>query len=331
MAKEKILSFEETVALLNKQFGSGTVLSMGDATDKSIEAISTGNLAIDRALGVGGLPKGRIVEIYGGESSGKTTLCLHIVSEAQKQGGKVVYIDAEHALDPTYAKAIGVKVDQMWICQPDDGEQGLAVANEMVKSGEVSVVVIDSVAALTPRAELAGEVGDAHMGLQARMMSQALRMITAVAQKTNTIVIFINQTRANIGGYGGAVVTAGGNALKFYSSIRIKVGRGEKVGKTGEETASVMKVEIVKNKVAPPFRRCEVDIIFGEGISNESTLIDFAVEYGVIQKSGSFYRYEGEMLGQGKENLRVKLKEDKELRELIEIDLKKKIVDNCHL
>lgn len=318
-------SWDDTIAKLNTQFGKGTVQSMSEGNNQQVEVISTGNLAIDKALGVGGIPKGRVVEVYGNESSGKTTLCLHIVAEAQKGGGKVAYIDAEHSLDPLYAKAIGVDVDKMWICQPDNGEQGLTVANELVKTGEAAVIVVDSVAALTPKAELDGEIGDSHMGLQARMMSQALRMMTAITQKSKTIVLFINQTRANIGGYGASVVTTGGNALKFYASIRIKVAKGEKVGKTGEETANVMRVEIVKNKVAPPFRRAECEIIFGEGISNEATLRDLAVEQGILQKGGSWYKYKGQNIANGGEAMRRWLKDNPKEREEIEKAVRAKL------
>lgn len=304
-------TLKAVIEKLNNQFGKGTILAMGGRS-QNVEYISTGNLAIDRALG-GGITKGRIVEIYGAESSGKTTLALHCVKEVQKTKGKVVYIDTEYALDPEYAKAIGVDINDMYISQPSSGEQALTIANEVISTGEVALVVVDSVAALVPQAELDGEIGAAHIGLQARMMSQALRMMTANIGRTKTIMLFINQTRTNVGGYGSPQVTSGGNALKFYSSIRIRVSKGEKVGKSGEETANVMRVDVVKNKLAPPFRKAEVEIIFGEGISNEATLRDLAVECGVMQKGGSWYKYKGENIAQGKEAARLWLKDNPDM------------------
>src|SRR5260221_297271 len=307
-----------TLRQIEKQFGKGSVMKMGDTTHMGIETISTGALALDLALGVGGLPRGRVVEIFGPESSGKSTLAMHAVAEAQRNGGICAYIDAEHAMDPVYARAIGVDVDELLIAQPDTGEQALEIADTLIRSGALDVVVIDSVAALTPRAEIEGEMGDSHMGLQARLMSQALRKLTANLNKSNTICIFINQLREKIGVmFGSPETTPGGRALKFYSSVRLDIRRIEQIKDGAEVVGNRTRVKVVKNKVAPPFRQAEFDIVYGKGISREGSLIDVAVDLGIVKKSGAWYTYEGEQLGQGRENAKVFLAENLEL--MIEI------------
>jgi len=299
---------------IDKHFGKGSVMRMGEKSHMDVESIPTGALALDLALGVGGLPRGRIIEIYGPESSGKSTLAMHVVAEAQRNGGVAAYIDAEHAMDPVYARAIGVNVDELLISQPDTGEQALEIADMLIRSGALDVLVIDSVAALTPRAEIEGEMGDSHVGLQARLMSQALRKLTATLNKTNTIAIFINQLREKIGVmYGSPEVTPGGRALKFYSSVRLDIRRIEAIKDGAEVIGNRTRVKVVKNKVSSPFRQAEFDIMFGKGISREGSLLDVGVDLGLIKKSGAWYTYDGEQLGQGRENAKAFLVENPEI------------------
>ncbi len=310
--REKAL--EMALAGIDKQFGKGSIMRMGEKASLAIEAISTGALALDLALGVGGLPRGRVVEIYGPESSGKSTLAMHVVAEAQRNGGICAYIDAEHAMDPIYAKAIGVDIDQLLISQPDTGEQALEIADMLVRSGALDVIVIDSVAALTPRAEIEGDMGDTHVGLQARLMSQALRKLTANLNKSNTIMIFINQLREKIGVmFGSPETTPGGRALKFYASVRLDIRRIESIKDGVEVVGSRTRVKVVKNKVAPPFRQAEFDIMYGLGISREGSVLDLAVEMAIVKKSGAWYTYEGEQLGQGRENAKTFLIDNPEV------------------
>jgi len=327
--KEKALDL--AMQQIEKQFGKGSIMKMGGEFRKDVEAIPTGAISLDIALGIGGIPKGRIIEIYGPESSGKSTLTLHIIAEAQARGGVAAFIDAEHALDPQYAKKIGVDIDNLYISQPDYGEQALEILETLVRSGAVDVVVIDSVAALTPRAEIEGEMGDSHLGLQARLMSQALRKITAIANKTNTTIIFTNQIRMKIGiMFGNPETTTGGNALKFYSSVRMEIRRKEKIEKNGETIGAVTRVKVVKNKVAPPFKEAVFDIIFpnenvqSPGIDKFSSLIDAANQFGVIEKAGSWFRMKDKQLAQGKEALKLLLREDVKLTKEIYTELKKK-------
>ena len=312
MEREKAL--EMAMGQIEKQFGKGSVMKMGEKTTMAIEAISTGALSLDLALGIGGLPRGRVTEIYGPESSGKSTLATHVVAEAQRNGGICAYIDAEHAMDPVYARAIGVDVDELLISQPDTGEQALEIADMLIRSGALDVVVIDSVAALTPRAEIEGEMGDAHVGLQARLMSQALRKITANLNRTGTICIFINQLREKIGVmFGSPETTPGGRALKFYSSVRLDIRRIESLKDGSEVVGNRTRVKVVKNKCAPPFRQCEFDIMYGKGISREGALLDMGVDLGLITKSGAWFTYDGEQLGQGRENAKTFLAENPEI------------------
>ncbi|MBK1690899.1 recombinase RecA [Ectothiorhodospira mobilis] len=309
---------------IERQFGKGAVMRMGDASAvRDVPAISTGSLALDIALGVGGLPRGRVVEIFGPESSGKTTLTLQVIAECQKQGGTAAFVDAEHALDPTYAQALGVDVDNLLVSQPDTGEQALEIADMLVRSGAVDVVVVDSVAALTPKAEIEGEMGDAHVGLQARLMSQALRKLTANIKRSNTLVVFINQIRMKIGVmFGNPETTTGGNALKFYSSVRLDIRRTGGIKKGDEVIGNETRVKVVKNKVAPPFREANFEILYGEGISRLGEIIDMGVKDGLIDKAGAWYSYKGERIGQGKDNARTYLKDHPEIAQAIETQIR---------
>jgi len=317
MERDKALDM--ALSQIEKQFGKGSVMRMGENLNLGIEAISTGAMALDLALGIGGLPRGRIVEIYGPESSGKSTLAMHVVAEAQRNGGICAYVDAEHAMDPVYAGAIGVNVDDLLISQPDTGEQALEISDMLIRSGALDVLVIDSVAALTPRAEIEGEMGDTHVGLQARLMSQALRKLTGTLSKSSTIAIFINQLREKIGVlYGSPEVTPGGRALKFYSSVRLDIRRIEQIKDGSEVIGSRTRVKVVKNKCSSPFKQAEFDIMYGKGISREGSLLDVGVELGFVKKSGAWFTYEGEQLGQGRENAKQFLVETPEL--MIEIN-----------
>jgi len=317
--EDRSKALDAALGQIEKQFGKGSIMKMGDNLNMNVEAISTGSLALDMALGVGGLPKGRIVEIYGPESSGKSTLALHVVAEAQRNGGVCAYIDAEHALDPVYARAIGVDVDELYISQPDTGEQALEIADTLIRSGALDVLVIDSVAALTPRAEIEGEMGDSHVGLQARLMSQALRKLTANLNKSNTVALFINQLREKIGVmYGSPEVTPGGRALKFYSSVRLDIRRVEAIKDGTDVIGNRTRVKVVKNKVAAPFKQAEFDIMYGQGISREGSVLEVAVELGYVKRAGAWFTYEGEQLGQGRENVKTYLRENPQL--MLEID-----------
>jgi recombination protein RecA len=320
MEDNKSKALSAALAQIEKQFGKGSIMRLGDSeVAKDIESVSTGSLGLDIALGIGGLPRGRVVEIYGPESSGKTTLTLQVIAEMQKIGGTAAFIDAEHALDPQYAQKLGVKVGDLLISQPDTGEQALEIADMLVRSGGIDVVVIDSVAALTPRAEIEGEMGDQLPGLQARLMSQALRKLTANIKRTNTLVIFINQIRMKIGVmFGSPETTTGGNALKFYSSVRLDIRRTGSIKKGDEVVGSETRVKVVKNKVAPPFRQAEFDILYGEGISREGEIIELGVVHKLVEKSGAWYAYNGERIGQGRDNAREYLKEHPELAREIE-------------
>jgi recombination protein RecA len=317
-------ALNDALSQIDRQFGKGSVMRMGDSSVvKDIEAISTGSLGLDIALGIGGLPKGRVVEIYGPESSGKTTLTLQCIAECQKKGGVAAFIDAEHALDPVYARKLGVDVDNLLISQPDTGEQALEITDMLVRSGGIDILVVDSVAALTPRAEIEGEMGDQHMGLQARLMSQALRKLTANIKRSNTLVIFINQIRMKIGVmFGSPETTTGGNALKFYASVRLDIRRTGAVKNGDEVLGSETRVKVVKNKVAPPFKQAEFDIIYGEGISKEGEIVDLGSQIDVIEKSGSWYSYEGEKIGQGKDKARAFLKENPVISNTIETKIR---------
>ncbi|WP_295431955.1 recombinase RecA [uncultured Thiodictyon sp.] len=313
---------------IEKQFGKGSVMRMGDVSAaRNIEVISTGSLGLDLALGIGGLPKGRVVEIYGPESSGKTTLTLHVIAETQKFGGVAAFVDAEHALDPGYAQKLGVNMNDLLVSQPDTGEQALEITDMLVRSNAVDIVVVDSVAALTPKAEIEGEMGDSHMGLQARLMSQALRKLTGNIKRSNCLVIFINQIRMKIGVmFGSPETTTGGNALKFYASVRLDIRRTGSIKKGEEVIGSETKVKVVKNKVAPPFKQAEFDILYGEGISREGEIVDLGVAAGIIDKSGAWYSYGGNRVGQGKDNARVYLKENPELAKAIEARIREKLL-----
>ncbi|MEN2766376.1 recombinase RecA [Ornithinibacillus xuwenensis] len=303
---------------IEKQFGKGSIMKLGETADQKLATVSSGSLTLDIALGIGGYPKGRIVEIYGPESSGKTTVALHAIAEAQQAGGQAAFIDAEHALDPTYARALGVNIDELLLSQPDTGEQALEIAEALVRSGAVDIIVVDSVAALVPKAEIEGEMGDAHVGLQARLMSQALRKLSGAINKSKTTAIFINQIREKVGVmFGNPETTPGGRALKFYSSVRLEVRRAETLKQGNDILGNRAKIKVVKNKVAPPFKQAEVDIMYGEGISKEGEILDIGSDLDIVQKSGAWYSYEGERLGQGRENAKVFLKENKEI--LVEI------------
>ena len=326
MDENKKKALDAALAQIEKQFGKGSVMRMDDTNVvEGIQAVSTGSLGLDIALGIGGLPRGRVVEIYGPESSGKTSLTLSVIAQMQKTGGTAAFIDAEHALDTQYAAKLGVNIQDLLISQPDTGEQALEIADMLVRSGSVDVVVIDSVAALTPRAEIEGDMGDSHMGLQARLMSQALRKLTGNIKKTNTLLIFINQIRMKIGVmFGNPETTTGGNALKFYSSVRLDIRRIGAIKKGDEVIGAETRVKVVKNKVAPPFRQAEFDVLYGEGISREGEIIDQAVNLDLIEKSGSWYSYEGNKIGQGKDNVREYLKENPAISDEIEIKIKEK-------
>ncbi|MBV1892723.1 MAG: recombinase RecA [Ilumatobacteraceae bacterium] len=314
MSKDRAKALDMALAQIDKQFGSGAIMKMGERTNMDVQVVPTGALPLDLALGVGGLPRGRITEIFGPESSGKSTLAMHVVAEAQRSGGVCAYIDAEHAMDPVYARAIGVDVDQLLISQPDTGEQALEISDMLCRSGAIDVIVVDSVAALTPRAEIEGEMGDTHVGLQARLMSQALRKLTGNISKTNTIIIFINQLREKIGVmFGSPETTPGGRALKFYSSVRLDIRRIEALKDGPEVVGNRTRVKVVKNKVSPPFRQAEFDIMYGQGISREGSLIDLSVDLAIVKKSGAWFTYEGEQLGQGRENAKNYLKTNPEV------------------
>ena len=322
---EKRKALDAAMSQIEKQFGKGSVMKLGDYKSMNIEAISTGALNLDIALGIGGIPRGRIIEIYGPESSGKTTLALHAVAEAQKLGGEAAFIDAEHALDPTYAKKIGVDIDNLIVSQPDTGEQALEIAEALIRSGAIDIVVVDSVAALVPKAEIDGDMGDAHVGLQARLMSQALRKLAGTINKTNATIIFINQLREKVGVmFGNPETTAGGRALKYYASVRMDIRRVESIKQDGEVVGNRTRVKVVKNKVAPPFREAEFDIIYGKGVSKEGTVLDLAVDLDIIEKSGSWFSYNGERIGQGRENVKKQLLENPKFMAEVE----KKVRDN---
>src|SRR5512140_19101 len=322
--KEKQKALEQALQQIDRQFGKGALVRLGDKPHVVIQSISTGSIGVDAALGIGGIPRGRVVEVFGPESSGKTTLTLHVIAEAQKRGGLAAFIDAEHAMDPDYARKLGVDVDNLMVSQPDSGEQALEIAEALVRSAAIDVVVIDSVAALVPKAELEGEMGDAVVGLQARLMSQAMRKLTAVVSKSNTTLIFINQIREKIGVmFGNPETTTGGRALKFYSSVRIDIRRIAAIKEGDVMVGSRTKVKVVKNKVAAPFREAEFDLMYGEGISREGDLIDLAVNNNIVEKSGSWFSYKSDRIGQGRENARAFLKENKDIYAKIEGELKK--------
>ena len=328
-AEEKKKALESVFSVIEKEYGTGSIMKLGDANSVDVEVIPTGSLTLDMALGVGGLPRGRVIEIYGPESSGKTTVALHVVAEAQKMGGEAAFIDAEHALDPVYAKKLGVDIDNLIVAQPDTGEQALDIAEALVRSGALDVIVVDSVAALVPKAEIDGEMGDSHVGLLARLMSQALRKLTAVISNSGTVVIFINQLREKVGVmYGIPDTTPGGRALKFFSSVRLDVRRGEVIKNGTELIGNKTKVKVVKNKVAPPFKTAEFDILYGEGISKEGNILDFAVENNIIKKSGAWFSYNGEKIGQGRDNVRKYMVENKEFTAEIDRQVRELLKNN---
>ncbi len=324
---DRSAALEIALRQIEKQFGKGSIMKLGESTHMQVEVVPSGSLALDIALGIGGLPKGRIIEVYGPESSGKTTVALHAIAEVQRYGGQAAFIDAEHALDPKYAKALGVNIDELLLSQPDTGEQALEIAEALVRSGAVDIIVIDSVAALVPKAEIEGDMGDSHMGLQARLMSQALRKLNGVISKSNTIAIFINQLREKIGVmFGNPETTPGGRALKFYSSVRLDVRRVESIKMGNDVVGNRTKIKVVKNKVAPPFKQADVDIMYGEGISKEGSLVDIGIDLDIVNKSGAWYSYEGERLGQGRENAKQFLKEHQEMA--LEIENKIRAASN---
>lgn len=326
---DKLKALDAAITQIEKQHGKGSVMKLGDsANHMSVEAIPTGSLSLDLALGIGGIPKGRIIEVYGPESSGKTTVALHMIAEVQKRGGIAGFIDAEHALDPVYAKAIGVDIDNLYISQPDFGEQALEITETFVRSGAIDIVIVDSVAALVPKAEIDGEMGDSHVGLHARLMSQALRKLTAVINKTNTVVVFINQLREKVGVmFGNPETTTGGRALKFYASVRLDVRRIETLKQGGEMIGNRTRVKVVKNKVAPPFKEAEFDIMYGKGISKEGDILDLAADIDIVQKSGAWYAYKGEKIGQGRENAKTTLQNNPEMMAEIEEAVRKHYID----
>ena len=322
---EKKKALEAAMSQIEKQFGKGSVMKLGECKQMDVEAISTGSLSLDIALGIGGIPRGRIVEIYGPESSGKTTLALHAIAEAQKNGGEAAFIDAEHALDPIYARNLGVDIDNLIVAQPDTGEQALEIAEALIRSGAIDIIVVDSVAALVPKAEIDGDMGDSHIGLQARLMSQGLRKLAGAVNKTKTIVVFINQLREKVGiMFGNPETTPGGRALKFYASVRMDIRKVENIKVNGEVVGSRTRVKVVKNKVAPPFREAEFDIVYGKGISKEGNILDLAVNLDIINKSGSWFSYNGDKIGQGRENVKAYLAENPDIMDEVE----KKIRDN---
>ena len=329
MKKDKDKTLDQVLADIEKQFGKGAIMKLGEKGVKNIDVVSSGSIALDQALGVGGYPKGRIIEVFGPESSGKTTIALHAIAEVQKVGGKAAFIDAEHALDPVYAKKLGVNTDELLLSQPDTGEQALEIVEALVRSEAMSIIVIDSVAALVPQAEIEGEMGDSHVGLQARLMSQALRKLSGIINKTNTICIFINQLREKVGiMFGNPETTPGGRALKFYSTIRLDVRRSEQIKVNGDVIGNKTIIKVVKNKVAPPFKTAEVEIMYGEGISKSGEVIDIASNMGIIDKSGAWFSYKGEKIGQGKENVKLVLKDNPELYKEIEEKVRHDLFSN---
>ena len=322
---EKKKALEVAMGQIEKQFGKGSIMKLGEFKAMEVEAIPTGALSLDIALGIGGVPRGRIIEIFGPESSGKTTLALHVIAEAQKAGGEAAFIDAEHALDPVYAKKLGVDIDNLIVSQPDTGEQALEITEALVRSGALDVIVVDSVAALVPKAEIDGDLGDSHMGLQARLMSQALRKLAGAINKSKTVIIFINQLREKIGVmFGNPETTTGGRALKFYASVRMDIRKVENIKQDGEVTGNRVRVKVIKNKVAPPFREAEFDIVYGKGISKEGNILDMAVNLDIIEKSGSWFSYNGERIGQGRENVKRYLQENQDVLQ----DVEKKVREN---
>ena len=325
---EKAKAIDEAIKDIKKSFGAGSIMKLGDAPNVAVDSIPTGSMTLDIALGVGGIPRGRVIEIYGPESSGKTTVALHVVAEAQKMGGEAAFIDAEHALDPVYAKNLGVDIDNLIVAQPDTGEQALEIAEALVRSGAIDIIVVDSVAALVPKAEIEGEMGDSHVGLLARLMSQALRKLTGITSKTGTSVIFINQLREKVGViYGNPETTPGGRALKYFSSVRLDVRRVETIKNGAELIGNKTKVKVVKNKVAPPFKEAVFDILYGEGISREGNILDVATDYDIIKKSGAWFSYDGEKIGQGRDNVRKYMVENPEFTKMIEAQIREKLMD----
>ena len=329
MKKDKDKTLDQVLADIEKQFGKGAIMKLGEKGVRNIDVVSSGSLALDQALGVGGYPKGRIIEVFGPESSGKTTIALHAIAEVQKLGGRAAFIDAEHALDPVYAKKLGVDTDELLLSQPDTGEQALEIVEALVRSGAMSIIVVDSVAALLPQAEIEGEMGDSHVGLQARLMSQALRKLGGIVNKTNTICIFINQLREKVGiMFGNPETTPGGRALKFYSTVRLDVRRGEQIKVNGDVLGNKTTIKVVKNKVAPPFKTAEVEIMYGEGISKEGEVIDIASNLGIIDKSGAWFSYKGEKIGQGKENVKLVFKNNPALYKEIETKVREHLFND---